>query len=113
MENLREWTMSLSSNVRSDLLELVYTIESRGVSGGQLTRSDYFTMMSTAWQLLYTPDWPLLHIPDLQSLVQMRQDIKTDSPSALEDVERVLRRLGIVPSSMPPTYYVTPVSHLK
>ena len=103
MEDLRLWCLDLPSNVRNSILDMLYSLECPRASS-KLTRSEYFHMMSACWQVLYTPDWTRINIPDLQYLVQSRTDIKTDSPSALEDVERVLRRLGIVPSSVPPVY---------
>ena len=111
MENIRQWLLSLPTNLRMDLLDLLYIFEVKKPE--KMTRSDYFSLMSTAWQVLYTPDWSLLHIPDLQSLVQARQDIKTDSPSAMEDMERVLKKLGLAPSIVPTNYYLTPVSLIK
>ena len=88
---------SLPSSLRSSLLTSLYTHEAKGC---KLTRSDYFHVMSAAWRLLYSPDWQDVTVPDLQLLVQTRSDIKTDSPSAVEDLQRVLSRLGIVPSTV-------------
>ena len=62
-------------------------------------RSEYFHTISGCWAALYSPDWSSITIPDLHRLLQIRGDIRIDSPSNVEDLERVLHRLGIVPSS--------------
>ena len=89
----------------------MYTHES---GSNKLTRSDYFYLMAASWHLLYTPDWPHVTIPDLQTLLQTRGDIRTDSPSALEDIQRVLTRLGIVPCAVSPAdRSLDPASHMS
>ena len=97
----RAWLLGLPSSVRASVLDSLYTHPRPGRR--MLARSEYCRVLASAWRLLYTPDWRGLLLPDTLSLVQQRPDIRTDSPAAqLEDVERVLRRLGVVPATLPP-----------
>ena len=102
--------MCLPSSVRLSLLSQLYT--HRG-GGGQLTRSEYFQLLSSAWSLLYSPDWTEVSLPDTQELLQARRDIRTDSPSALEDLHRVMRRLGMVTTSTTSTSSISSSPHMR
>ena len=62
------------------------------------SRSDYFHIIESCWYVLYSQDWADITLPDLHRLLQTRGDIRIDSPSTVDDLERVLLRLGIVPS---------------
>ena len=97
----RAWLLCLPSSVRASVLDSLYTHPRPGRR--MVARSEYCRVLASAWRLLYTPDWRGLLLPDTLSLLQQRPDISTDSPAAqLEDVERVLRRLGVVPATLPP-----------
>ena len=82
-----------------------------------LYRSEYFHTLEACWNVLYSKDWSTIIIPDLHRLLQTRGDIRIDSPSNVEDIERVLHRLGIVPSSSssdlsPPSPVRDPSCHM-
>ena len=97
----RAWLLGLPSSVRASVLDSLYTHPRPGRR--MVARAEYCRVLASAWRLLYTPDWRGLLLPDTLSLLQQRPDISTDSPAAqLEDVERVLRRLGVVPATLPP-----------
>ena len=72
LEDLRCWCMSLPSVIRCQLLDQLYHHQSPQYYHQKMTRSEYFHIMSASWQVLYTPDWTRMIIPDLQALVQSR-----------------------------------------
>ena len=56
---------------------------------------EFFHTLEAAFDVLYNIDWNEVAIPDLHRTLQTRSDIRIDSPTTVEDVERVIGRLGV------------------
>ena len=108
-EDVRSWLAGLTGDIRTGLMEKMYQHKTTGhlwfkqesYKQDDFTRSEYFHILDSCWSVLYSNDWPAITVPDLHRLLQSRADIRIDSPCNVEDIERVLRRLGIVPSDSP------------
>lgn len=103
-EAVKIWMSDLPTAMRTSIMQHMFKYKQKPDTVSQstavdLTRSEYFHVLESSFAVLYSPDWTELEIPDLHRILQSRGDIKIDSPNTVEDVERVLLRLGITPSA--------------
>jgi len=101
-ETVKMWLSDLPGATRTSIMQHLFQYKQKPNKDSEskitdLTRSEYFHVLESSFSVLYSMDWTEIVIPDLHRILQSRGDIRIDSPSTVEDVERVLLRLGIAP----------------
>lgn len=102
IKKTRDWIQQLPTAVREQMLDQVYRCKPKDFqpSGyldvetpGVVSLSWLLRNIGRCWQLLYSPDMRIITVPDIAKICQNRKDVQG---GGVEQVGRVLNRLGIL-----------------